>query len=98
MAGVKGTKLVRELRAAFWSGMTIRLLLSPLAALLVLRVLGISGVLFPVLFILASMPVAVNSVILAERFDASPHIVSKCILWTTLASFIVLPVLIELVK
>ncbi len=98
MAGVKGTKLVRELRAAFWSGMTIRMLLSPLIAYLLLRVLGISGILFPVLFILASMPVAVNSVILAEKFDASAHIVSKCILWTTLVSFIVLPILIELVK
>lgn len=44
------------------------------------------------------MPVAVNAVILAEEFDASASIVSKCILWTTLGSFIVLPFLIELVR
>lgn len=94
MAGVKGTRLARELQTAFWSGMTIRILLSPLIAYLLLRALGIGGILFPVLLILASMPVAVNSVILAEKFDASAHMVSKCILWTTLASVIVLPVLI----
>jgi predicted permease len=44
------------------------------------------------------MPVAVNAVILAEKFGAVPNIVSKCILWTTLASIVLLPVLIELVR
>ena len=98
MASVKNSSLERAPQAAFWSGMIVRLLLSPLVAFLGLYVLGISGILFSVLFILASMPVAVNSVILAEKFDASANIVSKCILWTTLASFISLPVLIELVR
>jgi predicted permease len=50
------------------------------------------------LFILAGMPVAVNAVILAEKFNASPKFVSKCILWTTLISFIVLPFMIGFVK
>lgn len=98
MISVKDSELEREVQKAFWSGMTIRLLLSPLIACLGLYLLNIRGILFSVLFILASMPVAVNSVILAERFNASPKIVSKCILWTTLASFIVLPILIVLVK
>lgn len=98
MVSVKNSRLGKEAQAAFWSGMTIRMLLSPLLAWLCLYVLGIRDILFSVLFILASMPVAINSVILAEKFDASPNIVSKCILWTTLVSFIVLPVLIVLVK
>lgn len=97
MAGVKKSRLDRESQKAFWAGMVIRMLLSPLIAYLVLYVLGVSGVLFSVLFILASMPVAVNAVIFAEKFDAAASIVSKCILWTTLGSFIFLPVLIELV-
>ncbi|WP_058301157.1 AEC family transporter [Gorillibacterium timonense] len=80
----------------FWSGLGMRLVLAPLASLLVLALLGIHGTLFQVLFILASMPVAVNSVVLAERFDAFPAFVSKCIVWTTLASFLLLPVLITL--
>ncbi len=98
MAGVKKTRLDRESQKAFWSGMIIRMILSPLIALLVLYVLDVSGILLSVLFILASMPVAVNAVIFAEKFDASAPIVSKCILWTTLGSFIVLPVLIELIR
>ncbi|MDT3425386.1 putative permease [Paenibacillus forsythiae] len=85
-------------RSVFWTGMAVRMLLAPLLALGVLTLLGITGTLRFVLLILASMPVAVNSVILAERFSASPTFVSRCILWTTLGSFLVLPVLIALVS
>ncbi len=98
MASVKNSVLERETQTAFWAGLTLRLLLSPLIAFFGLYLLGIKGMLFSVLFILASMPVAVNSVIMAEKFNASANIVSKCILWTTLASFIILPILIVLVK
>ncbi|MNI90060.1 Membrane transport protein [compost metagenome] len=77
--------------------MSVRLLLAPLTAALLLFLLNISGTLFAVLLILASMPVAVNSVVLAERFGSSPALVSRCILWTTLASFLVLPILISIV-
>jgi predicted permease len=78
--------------------MGIRMLLSPLTALLVVVVLGIDGILRSVLIVEASMPVAVNAVILAERFDAAPKTVSKCILWSTLASFAALPLLIAMLK
>jgi len=98
MAGVKNAGLEREVRRGFWAGLAMRMLVSPLAACLLLYIMHIRGILFSVLFILASMPVAVNAVVLAERFEASPRLVSRCILWTTLASFAVLPVFILLVK
>lgn len=98
MAGVKNAELEQGTQTAFWTGITLRLLLSPFVAVLGLYILDIRGMLFSVLLILSSMPVAVNAVILAERFDAAPKTVSKCILWTTLASFAVLPVLIVIVK
>ncbi|MFA6505423.1 MAG: AEC family transporter [Treponemataceae bacterium] len=98
MAGVKSTQLDPGPRKAFWVGMVIRMLLSPLIALFVLTLLGIDGILRSVLIVEASMPVAVNAVILAERFDAAPKTVSKCILWSTLASFVALPLLIAIVK
>lgn len=85
-------------QSTFWTGLIIRLILAPVVAYLGLSILHIDGILFSVLLILASMPVAVNSVVLAERFNASPELVSKCILWTTLASFLVLPILIVLVQ
>lgn len=97
MTGVNNSELNRTDQTAFWTGWGVRMLLSPLIACLLLILLNIDGLLGSVIFILASMPVAVNAVILAERFHASPAVVSKCILWTTLASFVVLPVLIVLV-
>ncbi|OKP76603.1 permease [Paenibacillus helianthi] len=97
MVRVQTADVVRNVRLAFWTGLSVRLLLAPLTAALLLYLLNISGTLFAVLLILASMPVAVNSVVLAERFGSSPALVSRCILWTTLASFLVLPILISIV-
>lgn len=97
MVKVKAAHTERNVQLAFWTGLSVRLLLAPLIALLVLLLLNITGTLFSVLLILASMPVAVNSVVLAERFGSSPSLVSRCIVWTTLASFLVLPVLIAAV-
>ncbi|MNO24779.1 Membrane transport protein [compost metagenome] len=97
MVRVQSAQAARNVQLAFWTGLSVRLLLAPLTAALLLFLLNISGTLFAVLLILASMPVAVNSVVLAERFGSSPALVSRCILWTTLASFLVLPVLISIV-
>ncbi|WP_046215784.1 AEC family transporter [Paenibacillus wulumuqiensis] len=84
----------RPSRRAFWAGIMIRLAAAPLLSWLLLTLLGIEGILFHVLLILTSMPTAVNAVILAEQFGAAPQLVSRCILWTTLASVVMLPVLI----
>jgi len=98
MAGVKTERIGEAANRAFWAGMVIRMLLAPLSALLVVSLLRIDGILRAVLIVEASMPVAVNAVILADRFDAAPKTVSKGILWSTLASFAVLPLLIALLK
>lgn len=98
MMNVKTDKLERQTQTTFWTGMGIRLLVAPLVALLCLYVLNIGGILHSTLLVLACMPVAVNAGILAQKFDASPKIVTKCILWTTLLSFFVLPFIIVLVK
>jgi predicted permease len=98
MTNVKTEKLNRATETTFWAGMGIRLLIAPLIALLCLYLLNIDGILFSVLFVLACMPTAVNAGILAQKFDASPTIVTKTILWTTLLSFFILPFLIVIVK
>ena len=98
MTNVKTDKLERTTQTAFWTGMGMRLLIAPIIALVVLKVLNIEGILHSVLLVLACMPVAVNAGILAQKFDASPKIVTKCILWTTLISFFLLPFIIVLVK
>jgi predicted permease len=97
MVRVQTAQAARNVQLAFWTGMSVRLVLAPLTAALLLFLLNISGTLFAVQLILASMPVAVNSVVLAERFGSSPALVSRYILWTTLASFLMLPLLISIV-
>jgi malate permease and related proteins len=98
MVTVTRDKQISNNSGVFWTGMTVRLLISPFVALLCLYILQIKGILHSVLFVLACMPVAVNAVILAEKFNASPKIVSTCILWTTIISFFLLPFVIVLVK
>jgi predicted permease len=98
MAGVRTERADRAMRSAFGAGLVLRMIAAPLLAYAILSLLGIGGILRSVLFIEASMPVAVNSVILAEKFGAAPKFVTRCILWTTLASFVVLPVLIAFAK
>jgi malate permease and related proteins len=98
MVSVKVSKLDWKVQTSFWAGLSVRLLLSPFIALICLSILNIKGLVHSVLFILSCMPVAVNAVILAEKFTASPKMVSKCILWTTLISFFVLSFLIAFVK
>ncbi|OWA33671.1 permease [Saccharibacillus sp. O16] len=83
-----------NLQKAFRAGLVLRLLIAPLLSWLILLLLGAEPLLLGVLLVLASMPTAVNAVILAEQFGASPKFVSRCILWTTLASFVMLPILL----
>ncbi|MBO2943455.1 AEC family transporter [Paenibacillus sp. F411] len=95
MMGVKeGKETALVTPAGFWSGMAMRMIIGPLTAWGLLVLLPVDRTLFAVLLILSSMPAAVNAVILAEQYDAAPKLVSRCILWTTLSSFILLPVLI----
>nr|WP_295975253.1 AEC family transporter [uncultured Bacillus sp.] len=98
MMNVKTEKLARAAQTTLWTGMAIRLFIAPVVALICLSLLNIDGTLRSVLFVLACMPTAVNAGILAQKFDASPQIVTKTILWTTLLSFFILPFLIVLVK
>ncbi|ULT59464.1 AEC family transporter [Neobacillus drentensis] len=98
MVNVKIARNKEKFETAFWTGMAVRLFVSPIVGLFCIYLLHIRGILQSVLFVLACMPVAVNAVILAEKFNASPKMVSKCILWTTLISFFVLPFLIVVVK
>ncbi|MDR7079430.1 putative permease [Neobacillus niacini] len=98
MANVKTESITRNTRITFWTGMSMRLLIAPLIAILCLNLLDIEGIMFSTLLVLSCMPVAINAGILAEKFDASPKVLTKTILWTTLLSFVVLPVLIVLVK
>ncbi|WP_134703639.1 AEC family transporter [Ammoniphilus sp. YIM 78166] len=98
MMSARQMEIGETYRKAFKAGIGIRLIAAPVIAYLILVVLGAKGVLFSVLLLLASMPAAVNAVILAERFNAAPQFVSRCVLWTTVCSFFVLPIFLRLLN
>ena len=98
MMRVTRSSLKKHVQITFYTGFCIRTLIAPFIAFFILTLLNIQGTIASVLFILSCMPVAVNAAILAEKFDASPLAVSKTIFWTTLASFIVLPICMVIIS
>jgi len=72
----------------------LRMLVSPLVAMAVAALTGLSGVAYSVAVMQASMPTAVNSIVITNEFDAAPDFTAGAVLMTTLASVITLPVLL----
>lgn len=79
-----------------WIGVILRIAAVPVLAKLVLIVLGIHGLLASVLFVEASMPAAINTVTLAEKFDGDTETISLVVSVTTILSFIYLPLFIAI--
>ena len=70
-----------------------RLVLLPLAVYALLRLLGFGGLLLSLPVILAAMPVAANSAILAEAYGGDAKTASSLVLVSTLVSLITIPLL-----
>ncbi len=73
---------------------TLRMFVSPLVALALASVVGLSGVAYSVAVLQASMPTAVNSIVITNEFDAAPDFTAGAVLMTTLASLVTLPILL----
>ena len=71
-----------------------RLGLGLTTGLVVIWALDLTGIMAGVVFLQASMPVAVFNFIFAERFERSPENVAAVILLSTLVSFVTLPLLV----
>ena len=69
---------------------SIRLLVSPVLALILMHFIQIKGIAFKAGMIEASMPTAVMSIVLATEFDANPRFVTSAVLTSTLLSPITL--------
>jgi predicted permease len=70
-----------------------RLALFPLALFAILWVLGFRGLLLSLPVILAAMPVAANSAILAEAYGGDAKTASSLVLVSTLLSLVTIPLL-----
>ncbi|MBI2871858.1 MAG: AEC family transporter [Chloroflexi bacterium] len=76
----------------------LRLVVSPALAYGVTLALGIDGLLQQVVIVLAGMPTAVYTTILATEFNAQPRLVTSSVAMSTGASMLTLTVLIWLVS
>lgn len=87
-------KRLEALQQVTW-GTIIRLIISPLLALLIVGpVLNFPGLTAKVLVLEAAMPTAVNTTLLALHFDTCPEMVISIALVTTICSVLTLPVLL----
>jgi len=65
---------------------TLRLLVSPALAFLVVRIFGISGLAGQALILSAAVPTSLNSMLLAVEFDNEPDLASQVVFSSTLFS------------
>jgi predicted permease len=93
-----GTKSAASLWRPLSLTVILRLLVAPVVAGIVGRVVGLSGLPWKILVLQAAMPPPVNSTILAQEFNAKPELVSSATLVGTLASLITLTAWIMVLK
>ena len=75
-----------------------RLFLSPVLAYFIALILGMEGLLKKIFIIQSAMPVAVNSVIIAIKFDARPNMVANAVVISTIVSIITLALVFTFVE
>lgn len=77
-----------------WVSGFLRLLIGPLVAWVIVRLLGIEGVAAQVIIICSGAPSAVNTVVLALEFKGDAEFASKTVLLSTLLSAVSMPLVI----
>src|SRR5699024_6911841 len=84
-AQVAQLKLTSSLRNVYFS-MLLRLLISPLVALGLIFLFGMSGVTAQALLIASSMPTVVNSAVIAQEYKNYTDMAAQIVLFSTAAS------------
>ncbi|WP_099361233.1 AEC family transporter [Fredinandcohnia onubensis] len=74
----------------------LRMVVSPLLAVALVQIMPVSELIKQVFILLAAMPVAANTTMLAVQFDCKPDLISFTTLVTTLLSLISIPFVIFL--
>jgi len=87
---------IRRDQIVVWRSIAIRLVLSPLIALLLCLFLGVDGLERQVFILQASMPTAVVTTVLATEFAAAPRLVAAAVLMGTLASLATISLVLTL--
>jgi len=79
-------RLGRGIRKVLFSS-ALRLLVSPLVAIGLIKIFGFSGMTAQILFVGSAFPTAVNSALFAEEFKNEPEFASQAVFFSTLVSF-----------
>lgn len=93
---LRTVKISGLMRREVWLAITSRVLLVPFLSALTLWMLGVHGLLESVLFVQSSMPAAVNTTLLVEKFGGDREMTALTVAATTVLSFFSLPLLIGL--
>ncbi len=91
-----GAPIVQPTLVAFAT--VIRLIISPILAFVLAHLIGLSGIALGVGVMMAGMPTAVNTTILAIEFDTKPQLVVSTVVVSSFASLITLSVLLSFVR
>lgn len=78
--------------------LTIKMLLSPLIAFLLVQWMPIDLIYKQILIVLAAMPAAANTTLLAVHFDTKPELVSSATFISTILSLVTLPIVLLLLN
>ena len=76
----------------------LRLMISPIIAFFIAELIGMKGLIQKVFIIQSAMPVAINSVILAIKFNIRPNFVANVAVISTIISILSLAVVFTLVE
>lgn len=94
LAEVHIGKMIRDWRiyvVAF-----VRFVVVPVIMFFTLQALGVSGIVFATIILIASMPSAINTVLFATKFDANAKYASSVVALTTILFMLTLPVWLHL--
>jgi predicted permease len=79
-----------------WPSIMMRLLAAPALMFLLVWLFGVTGIMAKVLVIGSSVPVAVNSAILAIEYKNEPALAARAVFWSTITCILTLSVVIYL--
>ncbi|MBO7742756.1 AEC family transporter [Paenibacillus sp. MWE-103] len=83
------------MRRELWIAVAMRIAGVPLLSWLTISLLGLRGLEASVLFVQSSMPSAINSVVMMEKYGGDPEMTALNVAITTVASFLYLPLIIH---
>lgn len=75
----------------------VRLIIQPASVWIVLKVLGVEGLLLNIPVLIAAMPAAANTAIIASKYGSDYQLAAKLIYISTLLSVVTIPIVVRLI-